>query len=82
MDPIRGWRAGCRRSRQRCSASAPRCNRHRRGAYQLLSLKLQQQAALLAYDKIYLTMGIAFTCALPLLLLFRTGRVTGKVDAH
>ncbi|HEY4102154.1 MAG TPA: DHA2 family efflux MFS transporter permease subunit [Gemmatimonadales bacterium] len=51
-------------------------------AYQLMSYKLQQQAALLAYDKIYLTMGVAFTAALPLLLLFRTGRLTGKVDAH
>ena len=52
-------------------------------ALQILSLKLQQQAALLAYDKIYLTMGVLFTCALPLLLLFRTGRVAGgKVDAH
>ncbi len=52
-------------------------------ALEILSLKLQQQAALLAYDKIYLTMGIVFTCALPLLLLFRTGKVTGgKVDAH
>jgi hypothetical protein len=47
-----------------------------------MSYKLQQQAALLAYDKIYLTMGVAFTAALPLLLLFRTGRLTGKVDAH
>jgi hypothetical protein len=43
---------------------------------------MQQQAALLAYDKIYLTMGIVFTCALPLLLCFRTGRVTGRVEAH
>ncbi|HEY3933290.1 MAG TPA: DHA2 family efflux MFS transporter permease subunit [Gemmatimonadales bacterium] len=51
-------------------------------AYLLLSYKLQQQAALLAYDKIYLTMGVAFTAALPLLLLFRTGRLSGKVDAH
>jgi DHA2 family multidrug resistance protein len=52
-------------------------------ALELLSLRLTQQAALLAYDKIYLTMGITFTCALPLLLLFRTGRVAGgKVDAH
>jgi DHA2 family multidrug resistance protein len=51
-------------------------------AWQILSYKLQQQASLLAYDKIYLTMGIVFTCALPLLLLFRTGRVTGKVEAH
>jgi hypothetical protein len=27
-------------------------------------------------------MGIVFTCALPLLLLFKTGRVSGKVEAH
>ena len=51
-------------------------------ASQIMSLKLQQQAALLSYDKLYLTMGIAFTCALPLLLLFKTGRVSGKVEAH
>jgi DHA2 family multidrug resistance protein len=52
-------------------------------ALELLSLRLQQQAALLAYDKIYLTMGVLFTCALPLLLLFRTGKVGGgKIDAH
>jgi hypothetical protein len=51
-------------------------------AYQLLSQRLHQQASLLAYDKIYLTMGIVFTCALPLLLFFRTGRVTGKVETH
>lgn len=52
-------------------------------AQALLSMRLQQQAALLSYDKIYLTMGIVFTCALPLLLIFRTGKVTGGVkDAH
>ncbi|MES2123559.1 MAG: DHA2 family efflux MFS transporter permease subunit [Gemmatimonadota bacterium] len=51
-------------------------------AFEILALRLQQQAALLAYDKLYLTMGIAFTCALPLLLLFKTGKVSGKVDAH
>jgi DHA2 family multidrug resistance protein len=63
----------------RAGASLPQATAR---AEQLLSYKLQQQASLLAYDKIYLTMGIVFTCALPLLLLFKTGRVTGKVEAH
>ena len=63
----------------RVGASLPQATAR---AEQLLSYKLQQQASLLAYDKIYLTMGIVFTCALPLLLLFKTGRVTGKVEAH
>jgi DHA2 family multidrug resistance protein len=63
----------------RLGASAPEAVAR---AQQILSLKLHQQASLLAYDKLYLTMGIVFTCALPLLLLFRTGRVTGKVEAH
>jgi DHA2 family multidrug resistance protein len=63
----------------RAGASLPQAQAR---AYQILSYKLQQQASLLAYDKIYLTMGIVFTCALPLLLLFKTGRVTGKVEAH
>ena len=63
----------------RAGASLPQATAR---AEQLLSYKLHQQASLLAYDKIYLTMGIVFTCALPLLLLFRTGRVSGKVAAH
>jgi MFS transporter, DHA2 family, multidrug resistance protein len=52
-------------------------------AYQILDLKLQQQAAVLAFEKIFLVMGITFTCALPLLLLFRTGHVSrGAGGAH
>ncbi len=79
-DPrVAGWLGQVTAGMQHLGASVQQAQAR---AFQLLSLKLQQQAALLAYDKIYLTMGIAFTCALPLLLLFRTGRVTGKVDAH
>ena len=31
---------------------------------------------MVAFEKVFLTMGITFVAALPLLLLFRTGRVT------
>ncbi len=51
-------------------------------AYQILDLKVQQQASVLAFEKLFLVMGITFTCALPLLLLFRTGHVTGGAQAH
>jgi hypothetical protein len=35
------------------------------------------QASMLAFEKVFLTMGATFVAALPLLLLFRTGRVRG-----
>ncbi len=80
-DPIvQGWLGRVTEGLQHLGASTQQAQAR---ALQILSLKVQQQAALLAYDKIYLTMGVLFTCALPLLLLFRTGRVAGgKVDAH
>lgn len=37
--------------------------------------------SVIAFDKVFLTMGIAFVCALPLQLLFRTGRVRGGSSA-
>jgi len=49
-------------------------------AHALLALRLEQQASVLAFERIFITMGITFTLALPLLLLFRTGRVSGKVE--
>lgn len=73
------WLNGVTQSMTRAGASFQEAQAR---AYELLSMKLQQQASLLAYDKLYLTMGIVFTCALPLLLAFKTGRVTGKVEAH
>ncbi|HEY8062316.1 MAG TPA: DHA2 family efflux MFS transporter permease subunit, partial [Gemmatimonadales bacterium] len=79
-DPrVRAWIDQVTAGMTHLGASLPQAQAR---AYQLLSYRLQQQASLLAYDKIYLTMGIVFTCALPLLLFFRTGRVTGKVEAH
>jgi DHA2 family multidrug resistance protein len=51
-------------------------------AYAVLDRVLQQQASMVAFEKVFLTMGITFTVALPLLLLFRTGRVRGGASAH
>lgn len=76
---VANWLAGVTQAMSRAGASMEQAQAR---AYQLLAMKVEQQASLLAYDKLFLTMGIVFTCALPLLLLFKTGRVTGKVDAH
>jgi hypothetical protein len=36
-----------------------------------------------AFEKIFLMMGVGFLCAMPLLLLFRIGRARGgSVEAH
>jgi DHA2 family multidrug resistance protein len=48
----------------------------------LLELRLQQQASTVAFEKIFLLMGITFFLALPLLLLFRAGRSRGGGAAH
>jgi DHA2 family multidrug resistance protein len=48
----------------------------------LLDAVLRQQASMVAFEKVFLTMGITFLAALPLLLLFRTGRVRGGAAAH
>ena len=37
---------------------------------------------MVAFEKVFLTMGITFACALPLLLLFRTGKARGGAAAH
>jgi DHA2 family multidrug resistance protein len=46
-------------------------------AYELLDLKLYQQASVIAFEKVFLIMGCTFVAALPLLLVFRTGRTQG-----
>ncbi len=51
-------------------------------AQALLEATLRQQASMVAFEKVFLTMGITFVAALPLLLLFRTGRVRGGAAAH
>jgi cell division protein FtsL len=51
-------------------------------AHGLLEQVLRQQASVVAFEKVFLTMGITFALALPLLLLFRTGRARGGGAAH
>ena len=43
----------------------------------LLDRKLHLQASVLAFEKVFLIMGVTFVLALPLLLFFRTGRTQG-----
>ena len=54
----------------------------RQQALALLEATLRQQASMVAFEKVFLTMGVTFAAALPLLLLFRTGRVRGGTGAH
>lgn len=48
----------------------------------VLETTLRQQASMVAFEKVFLTMGVTFAAALPLLLLFPTGRVRGGAGAH
>jgi DHA2 family multidrug resistance protein len=43
-------------------------------AYALLDATVHRQAAVVAFEKVFLVMGVTFVCALPLLLMFRKGR--------
>ena len=43
----------------------------------ILDRQLQGQASVLAFSKLYLLSGIALVAALPLMLLFRTGKSRG-----
>jgi len=51
-------------------------------ATRLLELRVDQQASVLAFEKVFLLMGVIFLLALPLLLLFKTGRTQGGGPAH
>ena len=52
-------------------------------AIAILDRQVTAQASVLAFSKISLISGIALVCALPLLLLFTTGRARGAVGpAH
>jgi len=48
----------------------------------LLEMKLAQQASVFSFERVFLIMGVSFAAALPLLLLFRTGRARGGGMAH
>ena len=54
------------------------------GALALLDRQVTAQATVLAFSKIYLISGILLVAALPVLLLFRTGRgrASRAIDAH
>jgi MFS transporter, DHA2 family, multidrug resistance protein len=54
----------------------------RQQANALLEGALRAQASMVAFEKVFLVMGLTFVAALPLLLLFRTGRVRGGAAAH
>ncbi len=51
-------------------------------AYAVLDRVLTQQASVVAFEKVFFTMGVTFVCGLPLLLMFRTGRGRGGGMAH
>jgi DHA2 family multidrug resistance protein len=51
-------------------------------AQALLEQVVHQQASMVAFEKVFLTMGVTFTLALPLLLFLRTGRTRGGAAAH
>jgi DHA2 family multidrug resistance protein len=46
-------------------------------ALAVLDRQLQGQASVLAFSRLYLLSGMALICALPLLLLFRSGKSRG-----
>lgn len=81
LDPtqpqVASWLAQVTAGLQHAGASASDAVQR---AHALLMLRLEQQASVLAFERIFITMGLTFTLALPLLLFFRTGRVSGKID--
>jgi DHA2 family multidrug resistance protein len=48
-------------------------------ALAILDRQITVQSSMLAFSKIYLYSGLVLVCALPLLLLFRSGRARGSV---
>ncbi len=49
----------------------------------MLDRQIAAQASVLAFSRLYLLSGILLVCALPLLLIWRSGRSGGvKVDVH
>jgi MFS transporter, DHA2 family, multidrug resistance protein len=51
-------------------------------AHGMLERVLEQQASVVAFEKVFLIMGVTFFLALPFLLLFRTGRARATGAAH
>ena len=51
-------------------------------AYAVLERTVRVQASVVAFEKVFLVMGVAFVCMLPLLLGFRRVRNGGGAGAH
>jgi len=73
------WLGNVTASMQRVSGSLAEAQLK---ASALLDLRLSQQASVFSFEKVFLIMGVSFAAALPLLLLFRTGRARGGGMAH
>jgi DHA2 family multidrug resistance protein len=79
-DPAtRAWLDGMSRNFVRLGGTMAEAQ-HRAEA--LLNAQLGRQAYVFAFEKVFLIMGVTFVAALPLLLLFRTGRARGGGMAH
>ncbi|MGE0353738.1 MAG: DHA2 family efflux MFS transporter permease subunit [Gemmatimonadales bacterium] len=70
-DTLRDWLG---RMTQAMLRSGGTVEEARLKAVQLLELLTSRQAAMIAYEKVFLIMGVAFLAALPLLFFFRTVR--------
>ena len=51
-------------------------------ALSLIDRTVQGQAMVMAYSDAFLIIGVAFACAMPLLLLFKSGRIKSVGGAH
>ena len=49
----------------------------RQHVYAVIDSVVSRQASVIAFERVFLLMGVSFACTLPLLLLFRTGRIRG-----
>lgn len=79
-DPaVSGWLAGATHAFERFGGSVQHATLQ---AQALLGRAIHAQAMMISFEKVFLTMGITFVCALPLLLLFRTGKISGGGSAH
>ena len=54
----------------------------RQQALAILDRQIAAQASVLAFSRVYLLSGIVLCCALPLLVLFRTGKGRGALATH
>jgi DHA2 family multidrug resistance protein len=74
-----GWMAGATAGMLPHSGSLAEAQQK---ALALLDFTLRRQASVVSFEKVFLTMGIAFIFTMPLLLLFRTGKGMGGPPAH